>query len=215
MNLKTINKLKVIARKRQTKQDPSHDFQHVLRVFNLAIKISKSVKADLDITIPAALFHDTVVYRKDTPQSRNESDESAEVAGRILESINEYPKEKNEKVKICIRQCSFTKGAVPNLLEAKVLQDADLLESTGVVSIMRTFSSCGQMNRPFYNSKNPFFEKGETNFNSGVGLFYRRLLIAEKRMHTKFAKKIAKRRTKFLNDFLKELKLELNESRII
>ncbi len=215
MNLKTINKLKAIAKKRQTKEDPSHDFQHILRVLNLAIKIGKSVKADLDIIIPAALFHDIVVYRKDTHQSRNESDESAEVAGRILESINEYPKEKNEKVKICIKQCSFTKGIVPDLLESKVLQDADLLESTGAISIMRTFSSGGQMNRTFYNQKSPFFEKGEINFPSGVGLFYRRLLIAEKRMHTKFAKKIAKRRTKFLMTFLNEFKKELGEADIL
>jgi uncharacterized protein len=215
MNPKTINKLRIIAEKRQTKKDPSHDFQHILRVLNMAIKIGKNVKADLDIIIPAALFHDTVVYQKNTKESRNETDESAEITGRILEDINEYPKEKIEKTKICIRQCSFTKGIAPDLLESKVLQDADLLESTGAISIMRTFSSGGQMNRPFYNEEVPFFEKGEINFPSGIGLFYRRLLIAEKRIHTKFAKKIAKRRTEFLKKFLKEFKKELTETDIL
>ena len=215
MNSKTIKKLKSIAEKRQTKEDPSHDFQHILRTLNLAMKIGKSVKVDLDIVIPAALFHDTVVYRKDAPQNRNASDESAEVAGRILESIKGYPKEKIKKVKICIRQCSFTKGIVPDLLESKVLQDADLLESTGAISIMRTFDSGGRMNRSFYNPKNPFFKKGEINFPSGVGLFYRRLLIVDKRIHTKLAKKMAKRRTKFLMEFLDEFKKELTEADIL
>ncbi|KKR09597.1 MAG: Metal dependent phosphohydrolase [Parcubacteria group bacterium GW2011_GWA2_39_18] len=208
-------KLIKIAQKRQIKTDPSHDFQHVWRVFNLAVQIGRNVKADLDIVIPAALFHDTVIYRKDHPNSKNETDESAEIAGKILTKISGYPRKKIESVKVCIRQCSFTKGIKPDLLESKVLQDADLLESTGVISIMRTFSSCGHMNRVFYNPKHPFFKKGEINFKSGVGLFYRRLLVAENRMHTKFAKQIAKRRTAFLKEFLSELKLELKESKVI
>ena len=208
-------KLIRLAKERQTIKDPSHDFQHVLRVFNLAVKIGKFVKADLDIVISAALFHDTVVYRKDHPNSRKEADESAEVIGKILSSIGEYPKDKIDRVKICVKQCSFTKGIIPDLLEAEVLQDADLLDSTGAVSIMRTFSSGGQMNRHFYNPSNPFFEKNEINFPSGVGIFYRRLLIVEKRIHTKFAKQIAKRRTEFLKKFLNELRLELKESGII
>lgn len=181
----------------------------------MAKKIGVNIGADLDIVIPAALFHDIVVYKKDHPNSKKETDKSAEATGKILSSINEYPQEKIEQIKICIRQCSFTKGIAPDLLEAKVLQDADLLESTGAISIMRTFSSGGQMNRSFYNSKSPFFEKNEINFPSGVGLFYRRLLIAEKRMHTKFARQIAKRRTNFLKKFLNELRLELKESKII
>jgi uncharacterized protein len=208
-------KLIKIAEKRQTKTDPSHDFQHILRVLNLAKIIGRNMKADLDIIIPAAIFHDIVVYRKDHPNCAKETDESAEVAKTILKKIKEYPGPKIEKVETCIRQCSFRKGIIPTLLESKVLQDADLLESTGVISIMRTFSSGGHMNRPFYNPKKPFFEKNEIDFPSGVGLFYRRLLIVDKRMHTKLAKKIAKTRTEFLKKFLSQLKRELKESKII
>jgi uncharacterized protein len=215
MNSKILKELKSIAEDKQIKGDPSHDFEHVRRVFNLALKIGKNVGADLDVVIPSALFHDTVVYRKDSKQSRNEANESAEVAGRILEKIKGYPKEKIDDVKTCIRQCSFTKGIVPDLLESKVLQDADLLESTGAISIARTFSSCGQMNRSFYNPRNPLKEKDERDFPSGVGLFYRRLLIAEKRLHSKLAKRIAKRRTAFIKKFLAQLEAELIESGII
>ena len=109
-------KLIEIAREKQVKNDPSHDFQHILRVFNLAKKIGRSVKADLDIVVPAALFHDIVVYRKDHPNSKNETDESAEVAEKILSNVKNYPKEKIASVKTCIKQCSFTKGIVPDLL---------------------------------------------------------------------------------------------------
>jgi uncharacterized protein len=215
MNTSFKNNLISIAKERQVKDDPSHDFQHILRVTNLAAKIGESVNADLDVIIPAALFHDTVVYPKNSPQSKSEADESAEVAGKILQNIKEYPQNKIESVKICIKQCSFSKGIIPNLLESKVLQDADRLEATGAISIMRTFASCSHMNIQFYAPEDPFCEKDAVEFRSGLDLFYRRLLIVEKTMHTELAKKIARKRTKFLENFLYQLKEELIESDII
>jgi uncharacterized protein len=209
------NKLILIAKSKQIKSDPSHDFQHIVRVTNLAIKISEKVGADLDIIIPAALFHDTIVYRKDSPKCKNETEESAEIAGDILKKITGYPSDKINKVKICIKQCSFTKGIIPDILESKVLQDADMLESTGAVSIMRTFSSGGQMNRPFYDPKDPFCRNGINGAHSGVWLFYKRLLLIENRIHTEYARKIAKRRTVFLRSFLSEFKRELMEANIL
>lgn len=215
MNKKLIKQLEEISESRQTKTDPSHDFQHIRRVTNLAIKIGKSVKADMDVVIPAALFHDTVIYRKDDPKSKNETDESAEITGNILNEIKEFPKDKIDRIKACIKECSFTKAPVPSSLESKVLQDADKLESTGAVSIMRTFSSGGLMQRGFYNPEDPFCKKGlDDTKMSGIWLFYKRLLVVEKRMHTPLAKKLAKRRTKFLKDFLNEFKKELVESDI-
>lgn len=210
------DKLIDIAKEKQTQKDPSHDFQHILRVTNLAEKIAKEEVADLGIVIPAALFHDSIVYPKNSPQSRNETEESAAYAGEVLKSFDEYPQEKIEKVKTCILQCSFSKGIVPDLLEAKILQDADRLEATGAISIMRTFSSGGQMNRQFYLPEDPFHEKIDlVPFSSNLELFYKRLLVVEKGMHTEMAKSIAKRRTEFLEAFLAEFRLELEEAGII
>jgi uncharacterized protein len=215
MNNPLKEKLIKIAQNRQTRDDPSHDFQHIFRVYNLAMQIGKKEKADLDILIPAALFHDTVVYMKNHPNSKNETDESADATRNILEAHKDYPQDKIEKVITCIKQCSFSKGIVPDLLESKILQDADRLEATGAISIMRTFSSGGQMNRQFYDPSDPFCKKGTVPFRSGIDLFYKRLLVVEKGMHTKLAKQIAKRRTVFLKTFLNELKTELKESKVI
>lgn len=208
-------KLFEISESRQTKDDPSHDFQHIKRVTNMAIKIAESVGADLDIVIPAALFHDTIVYQKDTQQSKGEAQESAEIAESILNVIPDYPKQKIPAVKKCINECSFSKGIMPDTLESKVLQDADRLEATGAISIMRTFASSGQMKRPFYNTEDPFCENGANDFRAGIDLFYKRLLVVEKTMHTNLAKKVARKRTKFLEDFLVQFRDELVESGII
>jgi uncharacterized protein len=215
MNKILENKLIKIAEERQTKEDPSHDFNHVRRVFNLAKKICKKENADLDVLIPAALFHDTVVYQKNHPNSKNETEESAKVAKNILNKIKEYPKGKISHVVTCIRHCSFSKGIKPESLESEILQDSDRLEATGAISIMRTFSSGGQMNRQFYEPSDPFCKKGAVAHRANLDLFYRRLLIVEKTMNTKLAKQIAKRRTESLKKFLNELKLELKESEII
>ncbi|MCK9344648.1 MAG: phosphohydrolase, partial [Candidatus Pacebacteria bacterium] len=110
---------------------------------------------------------------------------------------------------------SFSKGITPDLIEAKGLQDADRLEATGAISIMRTFASSGQMNRPFYSPEDPFCENGHTDFRSGIDLFYRRLLIVEKTMHTELAKKMARKRTQFLEKFLEQFREELVDSGII
>ncbi len=212
MNSDLKEKLFLIA-SQKIKGDPSHDFEHIRRVTNLAGKIGLSVSADLDIVIPAALFHDVIVYKKDDPRSKNEAEESALETEKILNGIEEYPKEKIAQVRICIQQCSFSKKILPDLLEAKVLQDADRLEATGAISIMRTFTSGGQMNRSIYNPLDPFRESTEPeNFTYSFDLFYKRLLLVESMMHTDFAKVIAKRRTEFLKSFLSELREELTES---
>ena len=214
MNNKIEKQLVKIAEEKQTKNDPSHDFNHVLRVFNLTKFIGKNENADLDILIPAALFHDIIVYRKNDPRSKFETDESAILTRNILKNISSYPKHKINDVEECIKQCSFSKGIKATTLESKILQDADRLEATGAISLMRTFSSGGQMNRNFYNPVNPF-SKNNSNKETNLDLFFNRLLLVEKRMNTAIAKKIAKKRTHFLNLFLEQLQTELKESSII
>ena len=214
MNIDILKKkLIIIARQKISKNDVSHDFYHAMRVLNLAERISKKEEADLEIITPAALFHDAIVYNKHHSSSKNEVNESAKYAVEVLSKIKEYPKEKIMQVEQSIQQCSFRKGINPKTIEAKILQDADRLEATGAISIMRTFASTGQWGRPFCDPKDPFCKNRETNTKSyALDLFFERLLKVENLMHTKMAKKLARRRTQFLRDFLEEFRLELEES---
>ncbi len=215
MNQSLKEKLISIAKEVSAKRDCSHDFNHVIRVTKLAEIIAETENADVEVIVPAALFHDAIVYKKNSVESKNEADESAAYAAKQLEQISGYPAEKIEKVQQCIRECSFSKGIVPKSLESKILQDADRLEATGAIAIMRTFASCENMNIQFYEPSDPFCKKGAVPFRSGLDLFYNRLLLVEDGMHTSFARKIAERRTLFLKNFLEELNLELIESKVI
>lgn len=204
-------KLIRIAREKISDADVSHDFEHASRVLANSERIAKEEGADFDIIVPAALFHDLVVYPKNHPNKHKSQEESVKLAYKILNGLSAFPKEKIGKVQTCIMECSFSKGIVPELLESKILQDADGLEATGAISIMRTYSSTGQMKRPFYNSSDPFCRNREpVALHFALDLFYDRLLKVADKMHTRSAKRIAKRRTEFLNQFLEELKLELD-----
>ncbi len=204
------SKLIKIAKEKYSDDDPSHDFEHILRVLSNAENIAQEENADMDILLPAVLFHDVINYPKCDPRAKYAPDESAELAEEILESVEDYPKGKIPKVIYAIFVCSFNKEIIPTELEAKILQDADGLEATGAISIMRTFSSTGQMKRPFYNLEDPFCKNREPNPKEyALDLFYERLLKIKERCHTKRAKEIAERRTHFLLEFLKEFELEL------
>ncbi len=210
MNTELRTYLIQIAKDIISKDDVSHDFAHAFRVLSNVEKISKIEGGDLYILTPAALFHDLIVYPKDHPDRYKSQEESAEKAEQILYTIDSFPKNKILPIKSCILECSFSKGIIPDSLESKILQDADGLEATGAISIMRTYSSAGQMKRPFYNLDDPFCEYRKSDTTSfALDLFYERLLKVGNRMHTKTAREIAKRRTDFLFNFLDEFKLEL------
>ena len=204
-----------IAKSKLKFHDPSHDISHALRVMSLARTIAKAEKADRDIVIPAALFHDIVNYPKDHPKRHFSSDESAKLVEVILKNLKTYPKEKIKKVCESIRQCSFSKGISHDFIEAKVLQDADSLEATGAISIMRTFASAGSMGRRFYSETDPFCEtRSPDDSRFALDLFFSRLLKVQDRLYTKTAQKIAKRRTLFLKKFIDSLKKDLGESQL-
>jgi uncharacterized protein len=193
------------------KSDPSHDIYHAKRVLFLSKEIADIEDADLEIIIPSALFHDVINYPKNHAKRLDSSQESAEFAKKFLEKIEYFPKQKINKVYESIKLCSFTKNLKADFIEAKILQDADGLESVGALAIMRTFSSAGVLNREFYNEDDPFCKKRPPDDSKyALDLFYTRLLKIEKRLHTQRAKAIAEKRIIFMKNFLEELEFELN-----
>ncbi len=123
--------------------DPSHDFSHALRVLQNTEQICAAEEVDLDILIPAALFHDAITYQKDDNRSSLAQDRSAELASTLLICTSAYPEEIIAEVVYAIKTCSFSKNIVPETKEDMILQDADGLEAAGAIAIMRTFSSGG------------------------------------------------------------------------
>ncbi len=201
-----------IAEKILSKEDPAHDINHALRVLKNAEEITAIEGGDLDIIIPAALFHDAIVYPKYSEKSKDSAKDSAKIAREILKDFD-YDEEKIVKVEEAIIEHSF-KNKKPERIESQIIQDADKLECTGVIGIMRTFCYTGIMKREFYDPRDPFCENREPDsMLYAMDLFFNRLLVVKNMMNTLTGKRIAIERTKVLQDFLEHAKGEIQCSK--
>ena len=90
------------------------------------------------------------------------------------------------------------------------MQDADRLDAIGAIGIARAFSVGGAEGRPFYNTDDPFC-KNRTPDDKSYTLdhFYKKLLLLEKKMNTKYGKIEAKNRTRILKKFVNDLQKEI------
>ena len=189
--------------------DPAHDFEHVMRVYNNAKKITKKEKANQKLVLSAALLHDIVSYPKSSKRSKLSSVESAKKSKLILKKYS-FTEEEITIISDAITDHSFSQNKIPRTLEGKILQDADRLDALGAIGIARVFATSGSLNRPFYNIDDPFCDKRNPDDNLwAVDHFFNKLLKLESMMNTKSGKIEAKKRTKVLNAFLKQLKDEI------
>lgn len=190
--------------------DPAHDFEHIIRVYKNAQKISKQEKVNKKLVLSAVLLHDIISYPKSDKRSKNSSVESAKKSKSILEKYN-FSKEEIEIVSDAIRDHSFSKNKIPTTLVGKVLQDADRLDAIGAIGIARVFATGGSLKRPFYNIDDPFCKTRKPDDKTWtLDHFYQKLLNLETLMNTKSGKTEAKKRTKILEEFLKQLKQEIS-----
>jgi uncharacterized protein len=213
MNQKLKKRLINLAKKHIDTQDAAHDMSHVLRVLKNAEQIQKHEGGNLDIIVPAALFHDVVNLPKDSPLAAEAPKKSAEKAVFFLGQLDYFAKSEGllQSIREVIQSVSYRYGKETELLEAKIVKDADLLEATGAISIMRTFVSTGRMNAKLYNIKDPFCKKRQAEpLKFGLDLFFTRLLKVKNKMHTQTAKEIAAQRTQFLYEFLDQLNEEIS-----
>jgi uncharacterized protein len=191
-------------------QDPAHDFQHVMRVYKNAKLIGTQEGAIMRILLPAVLLHDIVVYPKGSDNSVMSSDDSADLAEKILQRLR-YSQHEINGISYCIRAHSFSKRLIPASLEGRILQDADRLDALGAIGIARTFSVGGSEKRTFYNAGDPFCRSGRRPDDKQWTLdhFHTKLLQLKDLMHTRTAKRIAQQRTRFMMLFIRQLQKEI------
>ena len=189
--------------------DPAHDFEHIMRVYHNAQKIVKKEKANPKLVLSAALLHDIVSYPKSSKRSKLSSTDSAKKSKLILKKYD-FTVEEITVVSDAIKEHSFSQNKIPQTLEGKILQDADRLDALGAIGIARVFATSGSLNRSFYNIDDPFCNKRNPDDDIwAVDHFFNKLLKLESLMNTTSGKIEAKRRTRILKEFLKQLKQEI------
>jgi uncharacterized protein len=189
--------------------DPSHDYLHICRVANMALKLAKEERADINVVLPAAFFHDCVNVPKNDPRRKEASRLSAEAAVEYLKSVN-YPAQYFDAIKHAIAAHSFSANITAETTEAKVVQDADRLDGLGAVGVARCFTVSGLLARPYYCEDDALAEhRAPDDKIYTIDHFFVKLFKTAETLQTSTARKEGQRRVVFMKDYLKQLQSEI------
>jgi len=187
----------------------SHDWDHTQRVLSLCLRIGKKERGNLEILRLAALLHD--IGRAEEDRSNGKichSQAGASMAGQILKAHG-IKKETMNRVIHCIQTHRFRKRRFPVSKEAKILFDADKLDSIGAVGIGRAFLFAGEVGARLHNKD---IDLRKTKPYTKEDTAYREYLIKlrkiKDRIFTKEGKRIARERHRFMVEFFKRLNRE-------
>lgn len=187
----------------------SHGWDHVERVLRLCEKMGPEEGCDMEILRLAALLHD--IGREESDR-KNGEDCHAELGGRMAEEMmNEAGAalELTENVVHCVEAHRFRRGAEPESIEAKVLFDADKLDSIGAVGVGRAFQFAGEVGARLHD---PDVDPENTVPYGPDDTAYREYLVKlrhiEDRMLTATGRKFAEERAEFMREFFDRLNKE-------
>ena len=195
--------------------DPAHGWEHVERVYKLALHIAEQEGADRFIVGMAALMHD-LGRASEGESTTHHADLSVIEATEILAAA-QVSHEKQEAILHAIYAHSFSRGRdiQPRTLEARVVRDADRLDSLGAIGILR-WAITGTIRRTAqtrtYHPDDPFAERHTPNDSIYMlDHFYTKLLKLDEAISTGTGRRLAQRRADFMRAYLDELRRELAE----
>jgi len=207
--LNELEYIKKYVKKIYIKNDPAHDFAHIMRVYKNAEEICKKEESNRKLVLVSVLLHDIVKKTQSDRRTRSSADLSAEKARLILRKLK-FSDNDIAIVSEAIKNHSFTKGKISTSIEGRILQDADRLDAIGAIGIARVFSVSGAKNREFYEPNDPFSKTRKPNDKKwALDHFFKKLLVLENTMNTKTGKIEANKRTKVLKNYLARLKEEI------
>ncbi len=217
-----IEKIKEIVKK-ELAFCSAHNFDHVMRVYNLALHLAENENVDLDVIKVAVLLHD-IGGKKEVDDPTGKTDhaiESAKMAEPILNNLG-YSKEKIEHIQDCIISHRYRTENKPQTQEAKIVFDADKLETVGAIGIARAFVWVGRNNAHLYK-KIDINEYARENLGGKInGRIQDKIKHSPQinwetkdkhilnYLYTKKAKQVAKDRMIFSEKFFKRLENEIN-----
>jgi len=192
--------------------DLAHGWEHVYRVYHLSLRIAEQEHADSFIVGMAALLHD--LGRTTRDPTRPHAERSAILASELLAPY-ELPYHTEQAILHAILAHNYRRGITPETIEARVVYDADRLDSLGASGLMRwamTMKNRSWSEWKSYHPNDPFAARrvpDEQHYM--LDRFFTKLLTMPEVMTTETGRAMAQRRVAFLHLFLQELQQELVE----
>ena len=191
-----------------------HDWDHTLRVLNNARLLLKEIpEADAEVVETAILLHD--IGRPEELASNDDlchAQLGAEMAHNILINIGCNDEAFINHVCDCIRTHRFRTRLpedTPATIEAKIVFDADKLDSLGAVGLARSFHFASRIGARIHNTaeeaiNSPAFSREDTAYRE----YLVKLRHLKDRMLTAPGKIKAEALSKFMDAFFDEMNLE-------
>ncbi len=187
----------------------SHGYDHVRRVLALCGHLAGETGADREVLTLAALLHDVGRPEEDRSDgSTCHAEAGSKIAGGIL-ARHGASRSLTRRVRECIAQHRFRRGSPPRSLEAKILFDADKLDSLGAVGIGRAFLFAGEVGARLHNTaaearKARAYSSGDTAFRE----YLVKLRHLPGKMTTPEGRRLARERAAYMEEFFRRLNVE-------
>ena len=190
-------------------EDGAHDLSHLQRVWHNARTLQIEEGGDLEVLLAAVLLHDCVAVEKNSPLRSQASRLAAEKASKVLANLN-WPEARIDAVIHAIEAHSFSANITPLTLEARLMQDADRLDSLGMLGVARTFYTAGRMGSALYDPHDP--EARDRDYDDKrfcLDHFQIKLLHLADGFHTAAGQRLAQLRHQRLKGFMEQFNEEI------
>ena len=206
-----LHRLRAVSASLCLTEGGSHGPDHSERVLHSALAIGRKMEARLTILAPAAILHD--IGRKEESQSQGKichAQRSAELAAPLLLGLA-YTDDEIEAICHCIRTHRFRAAIRPESLEARILFDADKLDSIGAIGIGRAFLFAGQIGARLHNpGKDPYLTLPYSLEDTAYREFQVKMSRVRHQMLTPVGLQLAEQRHVFMETFFEHLTRETN-----
>ena len=183
----------------------AHGMSHVNRVLKNALELSDGLsEKDKELLVYAVLLHDIGREEEMDNEGLDHAIVGAEKAEKFLRTLA-FKKMELKIITDAILSHRYRKNRKPNTLIGEILFDADKLDATGSVGIVRAVAHAIESKQPIYMPLDEAKDKGMHPSNLEYHFKLKKIpdiLISEK------AKLMASRKMKIMNDFFSELENE-------
>ena len=200
--LQVLSAVRQFAKSHFTAAKGSHAWDHTLRVHSLCDRIGRAEAVDLLVVRIAAYLHDIARERQDSANGGIcHAEEGARMAGPFLEKLS-LNQEQLSNVVHCIESHRYRGRVSPQTPEAKVLFDADKLDSIGAIGVARAYLFAGEIGARLHAPEADLANTRPYTFNdTGYREYMVKLCKIKERILTSEGRRLAERRHQFMETF--------------
>jgi len=210
-----FNKAVDYVKKQMSAEFTGHDWHHVERVLKIARKLQAVEGGDLELIEIGTILHDLGDYK-----DYEYDEEKARLVLRGMMGVLEVPVDLQEKIEKIVQEIQYrgVDTKTPTSLEAKIIQDADWLDSMGAIGIARTFATGGRIKRALHDPRrkprnrlkaDDYLHRKQEG--TSLNYFYEKTLKLPEMMNTETAKRWSIPRVEFAKKYIEQFLTEWEE----